>query len=1120
MLDKIAKFIEKHPWLVVIAVILITIGFATLLPFMEMKTDFKDFMPDDETVKAVLRINDYFGQNQQMMLIYLEKQKTESVITPEALKEQYYIQKELSKNPNVDGFFGVLSIVDQVCQIEFGKTFENCTDEQIKIAVKDIFENNGVTTVKVLDTDDQNEEYDYKRYQKLKVGWEINEIDIKNCYIDFNDEKITFSIEVYDLSAFESKFKSPIPLVNVLEWYIDFDNLIKPDERLNISYRISAHFEPKHPIWVIGKGLKNNLKDIYNNLLEQELFSAYRKDVYLWIKSPGQAISFPILLKTGEITFDLKRNIIKMEVSREEIGQYGIAPRFGSFELPAKLTNFRCGVRYYQTSLPKLSWLRIAFNTSFLFEKFYNLKNKPLLSNVVEKLMIKFANITWEDFEKIFAYMSDNISLPEEIGLKDIEFSWKQGDIAPDEGYSDAVLFYKPYFFKDLQISAKGVLSKNYRENKNPPSCIILVWINSSGSYESNLRLNSEIYSKVKELNRSLRYLSMDATGDGIISTQINSATSEANKIIGPLIFVMITVVLFISFWRISYVFLPMIALLISVTWLFGTMVLLGMPFNTLAVAIFPIIMGLGVDYSVHLSHNYRIELARGRSPSEAIKISVVETGTALLLAMVTTVIAFLSFLSSDVPPVRDFGLLLAIGLIYAFIVAISFQPAVRYIIDRRKQKFNIKLKERFKIDNFMRKVSKKIIRHQKKILAGVLVFTIFACFSATQLKTTFDIYSFLPSDNPSLKLYENIRKEFPFSSQDVEYILLEGNVATVDTLKGIARTYEKIEDDSFISRDAEGNIRTTSVYSIIKQAVSYNSSLIEAFNIDKNSFIPKSDSDVKRLYDYLYQSEEFGFRMASVVHRNEKGEYDATTINIYIDITSSDKKTEDTQKNLEILSKELNDDLDNYGKVSAIATGPLVITNKIMSSLLESQISSTIISIIISAIILMVIYRRPTLGLITMTPVLFSTVWILGAMYIIGYDLNVLTITVTSLTIGIGIDYAIHATERFKLVADKTGNITAAVVETISRTGTSLLISALTTIFGFGVLIFAPLPPEVQFGVIVTITVSFSYLLSILLLPILLAHWGKWSKRKKGYIISTKPAEKGYLEREYEESF
>ena len=142
-------------------------------------------------------------------------------------------------------------------------------------------------------------------------------------------------------------------------------------------------------------------------------------------------------------------------------------------------------------------------------------------------------------------------------------------------------------------------------------------------------------------------------------------------------------------------------------------------------------------------------------------------------------------------------------------------------------------------------------------------------------------------------------------------------------------------------------------------------------------------------------------------------------------------------------------------------------------------------------------------LGLIAMIPVSVSVIWILGTMYFIGYSLNVMTVMVTSLTIGLGITYAIHAVERFRLTADRTGDVLKAVDETVGHTGGSILIAAVTTIAGFGILIFAPMPPEQQFGIITGMTILYSLISSIFILPPVILFWGKWRKKRLGYIIS-----------------
>jgi predicted RND superfamily exporter protein len=369
---------------------------------------------------------------------------------------------------------------------------------------------------------------------------------------------------------------------------------------------------------------------------------------------------------------------------------------------------------------------------------------------------------------------------------------------------------------------------------------------------------------------------------------------------------------------------------------------------------------------------------------------------------------------------------------------------------------------------------------------------------AVTQLKSGFNMNQFIPQENPALKLFAQIGEEFPFSSQDQEYILIEGNVATVQALQGLATTHEKMKDDQYVARKPDGSTKTESIYTMIQQAVANNQSLITLFNIDDSTGLPKTDVDVHQFYDYLYNSIEYGMQVKGVLQKDGE-EYTATILRVYVDLASD---SDDMTKQFEQLDKQLNDDVAAYGDAKSIVTGNLLITLSILKNMTESQILSTGICFILAAIMLSLIYRNPILGLIAMIPVTISIIWVLGTMYFIGYSLNILTITVTCITIGVGIDYACYITERFRLVADKTGDVTKAVTETISSTGSAILIAALSSMFGFGVLAFAPIPPEQQFGIITAITLLYAFITSILVLPLVLARWANWRKKRKGYMI------------------
>ncbi|MBN2066634.1 MAG: MMPL family transporter [Candidatus Thermoplasmatota archaeon] len=1121
MLRQLGNLIEKRPWLVVMVILLVTAGFASLIPSLEMKTDFSDFMPEEEHVEAFMKVFSYYGETQQVILLQLESPASQNMLMPQALKEQQQVQAQLVKLPEIESVVSIITFLDQLCLLEFGTTLDNCSNEQIAEVVTDLFERPDVTDVQLFEQDDPNEPIDMNRRLRFLPGRSIDSIDIKNGFLNLDNETITFSIEVHDLSALSS-FSSPVPLSNVVEWYVDFENLILPDEQLDIKYRIAAHIEPSKELWQIGKGVLPNVKSLFTLVKNRQVFNSYTKQAYLWVKLPEQSMYSPIVLDHANITFATEENRIDITVSREELAQFGIAFRFGSIELPAKLSNFQLGTRYYQTALGKRPWSRISLNVSFLEKRMEKLQTRPILGSLAHSILQRTTGMSFDDINQFFTASNQSlVTLPDQLALKDIDATWTIADTTSSDAVSTAVLFLRPVLFDELQVNAEGFLSKEYQQTKRARASLMVLSINSTFDYDKSVGINTYVLSVINDLDEKSTFLDIKATGEGVISTELNKVTMEANQIIAPSIFLIIIFIVFISFRKVSYVFLPMLSLIISTIWLFGTMVLFGIEFNVIAVALIPIVLGLGIDYSVHLFHNYQVERDLGKTPAEAIKLSISEVGTAMFLAMITTLIAFLSFLTAAVPPLRDFGLLLGLGVLYTFITSITLLASLRYILDRKEKKAKNKKQYKLPVTMIMGKLATAVLSHQKIILVLTVLVSLFLAAGATQIKVGFDLYEFLPEGNETLELYGQIAEEFPFASQDQEYILIEGKVATVAALEGMRKTHLNLEDDTYVSKNTDGSTKATSIYTLIQQAILLNRSLITTFNIDERTGIPQTDQEVEALYDYLYvdinyDSIDMDVAMISSLNVNEvsvqvptvllrnNSRYESAVIRIYIDPRLQTRNGE-ANEGLSVLAREIEEDIEEYGDATAIATGNYIMTLTITDSLSESQLLSTGISIVLAALVLIIVYRNPGLGLIAIIPVGIAMVWILGTMYFLGYSLNVMTITVTSITIGIGIDYAIHATERFRFIADRTGDIAKAVSETISRTGGALFIAALTTTFGFGILVFAPMPPEQQFGVIMATTIVFSFLLSVIVLPLVLYQWAIWRKKRKGYIISPK---------------
>ena len=1135
MLPLFGRIIQRHPWMVVIVVILITLGFSLFIPSLEFKTDFNEFTPDDEIVKANNRVLKYFGENQQIVFLLFQADQTESMLSTEAIRKTYQLQNTLTDLLSVNSSFSLVTFIDLICLIEFGESLDNCSDEQIQIAVSDLLSDPARILQSLFADIDGNEPGEYEKGIIFRSKQNVDGVDIKTCSLEKTDSSLVFTIEVYDLSNLEADLTPLFPRVNVMEWFVGFENLITPISFLDIDYQIAAHIEPAEPIWTIGKGFSQNIRSFFSLLKNRSLFNTYSKQVYLWITPPGQDMSISIPLESGIIDFDRDSNQIIIDVSLEELQSYGLAPQFGSISIPAKLSNFTAGTRYYQTSLFKRFDGRIDAETNYVFEKLFKIQTRPVLGSLVERLLSRTGDLSWENLDDFYQMMNDSSMLSDVIAYKDILKSWNTIDMVPDTGKeTDKFLLIVPAFYEEISSNSESFLSKEFKQGRSPGSSLVFLNLNFLSDYDEIIKVNEDILKQISELNKNQDIVQINATGNGVASAEINELTSSANQFIAPMIFVIIILVLFLNFRKISYVILPMLTLVISTIWLFGSMALLGISFNVIAVALVPLVLGLGVDYSVHLLHNYRVAIDDGKKPATAIKNSVTEIGTAMFLAMLTTVIAFLSFLTASFPPVRDFGILLALGVIFTFITSLALLAPLRYILDKRKT-VTIKQKDHaLLVRKLMRSLSSQVIKHQKMILIIMIVTTLFFAYGAFRIDTGYDMEQFAPEDTPAFQLLDKIAKDFPFSSQNQEYILIEGNIATVDVLTGIKQTIDELEDNRFVARNPDGSLKVTSVYGLIKQAVANNESLIDEFNINPETYLPLTNADVRSLFDYLFDQtmmssssldepvemdgmemnmslfssisfESYGGELSTVLAKQDNS-YVATVIRVYIDPLYADTGDGDISDDLAIVKQELNDDIkQDFGNAQVMVTGQNIISLTITNSLTDSQIVSTLVSIVLAALVLILVYRSASLGIIALIPVGFSIVWILGTMYYIGYTLNALTITVTSITIGIGIDYAIHATERFRYIVDKTGNIDQAVCETISHTGGALLIAALTTALGFGVLIFAPIPPQQQFGFILAVTIVYSFLTSIFILPLVLFHWANRRKQKYGYVVSNK---------------
>ena len=791
-------------------------------------------------------------------------------------------------------------------------------------------------------------------------------------------------------------------------------------------------------------------------------------------------------------------------------------------------------------------------------------------------------------------------------------YSWNEVDFVGD------VLINK-----DLNLDPLIILEEN--SVRNAPianSTIIMVNLDPELSTAQKKEVGQKLRTLADSHNQdSGSDINAEAFSVDLLASDVDESTQYTNVLMSFGMLLVTVILLWLTFRHWSYVVLPVITLILSIFWTFSFAGIVGIKMTALDVAVIPLVVGLGIDFSVHISRRYQEGIAAGSSIEDSLIESQVHTGQALALAMFTTVIAFLSGITGGVGPVRDFSLLCAFGIFSSFVLTLFFYTSMRYLLDSSSEDMAIKPQNSEIIESSILRASQIVDKHPQAIISTVIVLTILALGGASQIETSFSLNDFLSDDLEIMVTAEKIQSDFRGASYSQSQILIQGDIDSTDFIEGNyelqygqANSDNKgLNNDRFVIKVGAA-ARVESVHEIVQKAIdseefsvthgenlthewtltnsflvnsgeildvnwkmeqsvvspsleaiimwydasneligtdtltdiqtsadvtsssasvqifenSYKArlefsylhdisedsliqsvevhdrekyvfvqSLTDTFNLTylAKTFSLTTDSDIHNLYDYLYQreldvadpftGESYSDELKHVLKRDTEGNYVSSVVRIYVGPTAKHELDND---GLEFMRSELDADIPEIfvENFTVSTTGGHVLTSVTVNEIQKTQITSTLIAILFAAIILVVLYRSIDLGIIAVFPTILASIWIMATMTLLGITLNVLTVMVTALTIGLGIDYAIHIVERYREEREhKTER--QAIETTIVRTGSALLISGLTTVSGFAVLFLSPMPLVRNFGIITAATIIYSMIIAIFVLPSLI---------------------------------
>ena len=640
-----------------------------------------------------------------------------------------------------------------------------------------------------------------------------------------------------------------------------------------------------------------------------------------------------------------------------------------------------------------------------------------------------------------------------------------------------------------------------------------------------------------------------DSVSDGsafsfaLLFSDTDEFTSEIGRLFGTAFLIIIAILLFV-FWvrprakltrlralrrAMADMGLTMLVIVVSIVWMNGAGVILGPKYLNIIgnfseiLQILPILLiGLGVDYAIHMTSRYREELGSGAPVPKAATRATKTVGVALVLATATTSVGFLTNVVNPVTALRDFGILAAVGITSAFVLMLTVVPAIRTLLDKRAEgKGHL---ERQAFGHQSERVLPKLMGSTSVLAEKYAVTTLIAAFllgivgfiGLTNLSTTFSFTDFVPEGNELLTTFDDITEEFSGGFGEETEVIIEGDVATPEVHNALVEAWANMADTTNVVQFGPQAAAESPVSAIAQLVVPPDQGgNPETFDAEfaamaaASGLLPdltvSADADVAALYDQAaVASPDVMARTVAKVDGTYR----------YIDVGVS---TQAGEAGAGELSADLKEDFAPVVAVgaTAIPTNQNIISSGVVSALQDSQASSLAITILAAMALLVVTFyievRRPFLGVITILPVVLIVLWVFGIMAARGISFNPVTAMIANLAIGIGVPYTIHITHRYEEDRQRYDNPEEAIRSTTTHTGGALAGSAFTTAAGFGILMTSTLKPFQQLGEVTFWAIVFALVASVLVLPSMLVVWDRWHRRRGDDVVDQSAYEKAH---------
>ena len=549
---------------------------------------------------------------------------------------------------------------------------------------------------------------------------------------------------------------------------------------------------------------------------------------------------------------------------------------------------------------------------------------------------------------------------------------------------------------------------------------------------------------------------------------------------LGVLIFIVLT--LWYVFRKLIWIIVPISSCLFSVIIMTGLLGLLGWKVTVISSNFIALMLILTMAMNIHMSTRF-LQLKESMPDKNILDLIILTTNKMfwpILYTVLTTIIAFLSLIFSEIKPIIDFGWMMTMGLITSFIITFTLLPTLINFMPE-KNVFLTKYKDS-KITSLFSKASQNF---QKVIflITGVIIILSLVGISRLEVENSFINYF---SKNTEIYKGMKLIDEKLGGTTPLEVILKFGEKE---------KNNEDVEDE-FEDWDNEDNGENEKKYWFTKDKIdriskvhNYLDSLPEVGKV-------LSFSSIIDVATSLNKNKPLGTLEMGVLYSKIPESIKTEIIDPYISIEDNEARISlriiDSQEDLRRnnLIKKINYDLKNeigLNEKEFKLGGVLILFNNLLQSLFKSQILTLGLVMIGILGMFIILFKNIKLSLIGVIPNFIAAFFILGIIGLLGIPLDMMTITIAAITIGIAVDNSIHYIYRFKEEFNKLNDYNKTISKCHSTVGKAILNTSSTIVFGFSILILSKFIPTIYFGIFTGIAMLLAMISVLTLLPSLI---------------------------------